>query len=68
MCVSGDSEGFVRLFRYPVTASTAEFVERRATTGAVASARFLFDDIYVVAAVGGGGKNSQPALVRWKIK
>ena len=73
--VSGDADGFARLFRYPASSSTAEFVERRAAGGGVAAVRFLFDDIYVVAAVGGGGGEGrdgrgvgQPAIVRWKIK
>jgi microtubule-associated protein-like 1/2 len=60
--VVGDDDGYVRLFRYPCTSRSAAFDADKMSSGAVRIVRFLYDDIFVVAAAAGS------TLVRWKLK
>jgi microtubule-associated protein-like 1/2 len=64
LLLAGDSDGFVRLFRYPCTSNRADFFEVKPCSGPAIAVRFLIDDIYAVTV--GGTKDA--ALMRWKIK
>ncbi|KAH1003387.1 hypothetical protein HUJ05_011311 [Dendroctonus ponderosae] len=44
LLVSGDTDGYLRLFRYPCLSSKAEYNEEKVYSGTVACARFLFND------------------------
>lgn len=62
MLVSGDAEGYLRLFRYPCTNTKAEYVEEKVYSSLVACARFLYNDQNVVT-VGG----TDAALMLWEL-
>ncbi|XP_063975526.1 echinoderm microtubule-associated protein-like CG42247 isoform X1 [Diachasmimorpha longicaudata] len=62
MLVSGDAEGYLRLFRYPCTSAKAEYLEEKVYSSLVASARFLYNDQNVVT-VGG----TDAALMLWEL-
>ncbi|KAL0108243.1 hypothetical protein PUN28_015057 [Cardiocondyla obscurior] len=62
MLVSGDAEGYLRLFRYPCTSAKAEYVEEKVYSSLVACARFLYNDQNVVT-VGG----TDAALMLWEL-
>lgn len=62
LLVSGDTDGYLRLFRYPCPSPKAEYHEEKVYSGAVACARFLFNDRNVVT-VGG----TDAALMLWQL-
>ncbi|XP_015605282.1 echinoderm microtubule-associated protein-like CG42247 isoform X2 [Cephus cinctus] len=62
MLVSGDAEGYLRLFRYPCTSTKAEYAEEKVYSSQVATARFLYNDQNVVT-VGG----TDAALMLWEL-
>ncbi|XP_018376328.1 PREDICTED: echinoderm microtubule-associated protein-like CG42247 isoform X2 [Trachymyrmex cornetzi] len=62
MLISGDAEGYLRLFRYPCTTAKAEYVEEKVYSSLVACARFLYNDQNVVT-VGG----TDAALMLWEL-
>ncbi|XP_043799012.1 echinoderm microtubule-associated protein-like CG42247 [Apis laboriosa] len=62
MLVSGDAEGYLRLFRYPCTSAKAEYIEEKVYSSLVACARFLYNDQNVVT-VGG----TDAALMLWEL-
>uniref|UniRef100_A0ABD2W5D4 Doublecortin domain-containing protein n=1 Tax=Trichogramma kaykai TaxID=54128 RepID=A0ABD2W5D4_9HYME len=62
MLVSGDAEGYLRLFRYPCTSAKSEYVEEKVYSSLVACARFLYNDQNVVT-VGG----TDAALMLWEL-
>ncbi|XP_067208304.1 echinoderm microtubule-associated protein-like CG42247 isoform X2 [Linepithema humile] len=62
MLVSGDAEGYLRLFRYPCTSAKAEYVEEKVYSSLVACARFLYNDQNIVT-VGG----TDAALMLWEL-
>ncbi|XP_066584127.1 echinoderm microtubule-associated protein-like CG42247 isoform X1 [Prorops nasuta] len=62
MLVSGDTEGYLRLFRYPCTSTKAEYVEEKVYSSLVACARFLYNDQNIVT-VGG----TDAALMLWEL-
>lgn len=63
LTVSGDTDGFVRLLRYPILSPKAEFYEEKVVSGPIYSIRFFYDESYVV---GVGGEEG--AVFKWKIK
>ncbi|XP_044008324.1 echinoderm microtubule-associated protein-like CG42247 isoform X1 [Aphidius gifuensis] len=62
MLVSGDAEGYLRLFRYPCTSAKAEYVEEKVYSSLLACARFLYNDQNIVT-VGG----TDAALMLWEL-
>ncbi|KAM7358916.1 doublecortin-domain-containing echinoderm-microtubule-associated protein [Cochliomyia hominivorax] len=62
MLVSGDADGYIRLFRYPCISPRAEFHEAKVYSGMVACARFLFGDQTIVT-VGG----TDASLMVWDL-
>lgn len=62
LLVSGDTDGYIRLFRYPCLSQKAEYNEEKVYSGTVACARFLFNDRNVVT-VGG----TDAALMLWQL-
>ncbi|ENN76153.1 hypothetical protein YQE_07324, partial [Dendroctonus ponderosae] len=62
LLVSGDTDGYLRLFRYPCLSSKAEYNEEKVYSGTVACARFLFNDRNVVT-VGG----NDASLMLWQL-
>ncbi|XP_033219907.1 echinoderm microtubule-associated protein-like CG42247 isoform X1 [Belonocnema kinseyi] len=62
MLVSGDAEGYIRLFKYPCTSPKGEYVEEKVYSSLVACARFLYNDQNVVT-VGG----TDAALMLWEL-
>lgn len=59
---SGDSDGHIRLFRYPCISPRSEYCETKAYSGAIACLRFLFGDHYLVS-VGG----TDASLMLWNL-
>ncbi|CAH1155979.1 unnamed protein product [Phaedon cochleariae] len=62
LLVSGDTDGYLRLFRYPCLNPKAEYNEEKVYSGTVACARFLFNDRNVVS-VGG----TDASLMLWQL-
>ncbi|KAI8435275.1 hypothetical protein MSG28_003614 [Choristoneura fumiferana] len=62
LLISGDSDGYLRLFRYPCASPKAEYNEMKVYSGSVYSARFLFNDRCLVTA---GGADA--ALMLWEL-
>ncbi|XP_052737703.1 echinoderm microtubule-associated protein-like CG42247 isoform X2 [Bicyclus anynana] len=62
LLISGDSDGYLRLFRYPCASPKAEYNEVKAYTGSIYSARFLFNDRCLVTSGG-----SDAALMLWEL-
>ncbi|XP_067642608.1 echinoderm microtubule-associated protein-like CG42247 isoform X1 [Eurosta solidaginis] len=62
MLVSGDADGYLRLFRYPCISPRAEFHEAKVYSGMLACARFLYGDQMVVT-VGG----TDASLMVWDL-
>ncbi|XP_045474568.1 echinoderm microtubule-associated protein-like CG42247 [Harmonia axyridis] len=62
LLISGDTDGYLRLFRYPCLSPKAEYNEEKLYSGTVACARFLFNDRNVVT-VGG----TDAALMLWEL-
>ncbi|XP_073970787.1 doublecortin-domain-containing echinoderm-microtubule-associated protein isoform X4 [Rhodnius prolixus] len=62
LLVTGDTEGYLRLFRYPCISPKAEYNEEKVYSLAIAAARFLFNDRNV-ATVGG----SDASLMLWEV-
>ncbi|KAJ8722911.1 hypothetical protein PYW07_004091 [Mythimna separata] len=62
LLVSGDLDGYVRLFRYPCASPKAEYNEMKVYSGAIYSARFLFNDRCMISA---GGTDA--ALMLWDL-
>ncbi|XP_070150005.1 echinoderm microtubule-associated protein-like CG42247 isoform X1 [Polyergus mexicanus] len=62
MLVSGDAEGYLRLFKYPCTNTKAEYIEEKVYSSLVACARFLYNDQNIVT-VGG----TDAALMLWEL-
>lgn len=62
MLVTGDADGYVRLFRYPVLSPKAEYNEEKVYSGQVACARFMLNDRYAVT-VGG----TDASLMLWEL-
>ncbi|XP_072750325.1 echinoderm microtubule-associated protein-like CG42247 isoform X2 [Anoplolepis gracilipes] len=62
MLVSGDAEGYLRLFKYPCTNAKAEYIEEKVYSSLVACARFLYNDQNIVT-VGG----TDAALMLWEL-
>ena len=63
MVASGDTEGFVRIARYPVTSPKAEFCMEKVVSGPVNSLRFLYDESYLLGVGGVEG-----AIYKWRLK
>ncbi|XP_047988592.1 echinoderm microtubule-associated protein-like CG42247 isoform X2 [Leguminivora glycinivorella] len=62
LLISGDSDGYLRLFRYPCASPKAEYNEMKVYSGSVYCARFLFNDRCLVTAGG-----SDAALMLWEL-
>ncbi|XP_014242237.2 echinoderm microtubule-associated protein-like CG42247 isoform X2 [Cimex lectularius] len=62
LLVAGDTEGYLRLFRYPCISTKAEYNEEKVYSLAIATARFLFNDRNV-ATVGG----TDASLMLWEV-
>ncbi|XP_044731561.1 echinoderm microtubule-associated protein-like CG42247 isoform X2 [Chrysoperla carnea] len=62
LLIAGDSDGYIRLFRYPCISPKAEYNEEKVYSGAVACARFLFNDRNIVT-VGG----TDASLMLWEL-
>nr|XP_023030237.1 echinoderm microtubule-associated protein-like CG42247 [Leptinotarsa decemlineata] len=62
LLISGDTDGYLRLFRYPCLNPKAEYNEEKVYSGTVACARFLFNDRNVVT-VGG----TDASLMLWQL-
>ncbi|BES89722.1 HELP motif [Nesidiocoris tenuis] len=62
LLVAGDTEGYLRLFRYPCISPKAEYNEEKVYSLAIASARFLHNDRKVVT-VGG----TDASLMLWEV-
>ncbi|XP_056634123.1 echinoderm microtubule-associated protein-like CG42247 isoform X1 [Diorhabda sublineata] len=62
LLITGDTDGYLRLFRYPCLSSKAEYNEEKVYSGTVACARFLFNDRNVVT-VGG----TDASLMLWQL-
>ncbi|KAK9890613.1 hypothetical protein WA026_011976 [Henosepilachna vigintioctopunctata] len=62
LLISGDTDGYLRLFRYPCLSTKAEYNEEKLYSGTVACGRFLFNDRNVVT-VGG----TDAALMLWEL-
>ncbi|CAH1185204.1 unnamed protein product [Phyllotreta striolata] len=62
LLISGDTDGYLRLFRYPCISPKAEYNEEKVYSGTVACARFLFNDRNVVT-VGG----TDASLMLWQL-
>jgi echinoderm microtubule-associated protein-like 1/2 len=60
--ISGDSDGYLRLFRYPAITARAEYTEAKVYTGAIACARFLYGNRSIVT-VGG----TDASLMVWEL-
>ena len=61
--VTGDREGFLRLFGYPATSPKSKYHEEKDVSGPISCARFFYDGSHVIA-VGG----FEAALFKYKIK
>ncbi|GBP26157.1 Echinoderm microtubule-associated protein-like CG42247 [Eumeta japonica] len=62
LLISGDTDGYLRLFRYPCASSKAEYNEIKVYSGNVWCARFLFNDRCLVTT---GGNDA--ALMLWEL-
>lgn len=62
LLIAGDSDGYIRLFRYPCISPKAEYNEEKVYSGTVACARFLFNDRNIVT-VGG----TDASLMLWEL-
>ncbi|RVE54773.1 hypothetical protein evm_000540 [Chilo suppressalis] len=62
LLVSGDTDGYLRLFRYPCASPKAEYNETKVYSGFVYCARFLFNDRCMVSTGGG-----EAALMLWEL-
>ncbi|XP_060529282.1 echinoderm microtubule-associated protein-like CG42247 isoform X2 [Cylas formicarius] len=62
LLITGDTDGYLRLFRYPCLSPKAEYNEEKVYSGTVACARFLFNDRNIVT-VGG----TDAALMLWQL-
>ncbi|XP_065155332.1 echinoderm microtubule-associated protein-like CG42247 isoform X3 [Atheta coriaria] len=62
LLVSGDTDGYLRLFRYPCISTKAEYNEEKSYSGQVACARFLYNDRNIVT-VGG----TDAGLMLWEL-
>ncbi|XP_045445645.1 echinoderm microtubule-associated protein-like CG42247 [Melitaea cinxia] len=62
LLISGDSDGHLRLFRYPCASPKAEYNEVKVYSGSVYAARFLFNDRCLVTSGG-----SDAALMLWEL-
>ncbi|GJQ75573.1 hypothetical protein Trydic_g17654 [Trypoxylus dichotomus] len=62
LLICGDTDGYLRLFRFPVLSTKAEYNEEKLYSGTVACARFLFNDRNVVT-VGG----TDAGLMLWEL-
>uniref|UniRef100_A0A2H8TVI9 Echinoderm microtubule-associated protein-like CG42247 n=1 Tax=Melanaphis sacchari TaxID=742174 RepID=A0A2H8TVI9_9HEMI len=60
--ITGDTDGYLRLFRYPCIFTKSEYNEEKVYSGQVSSARFLYNDRNVVT-VGG----TDAALMLWDV-
>lgn len=62
LLVSGDMDGYIRLFRYPAISPKAEYNEEKVYSGTVACSRFLYNDRNIVT-VGG----TDATLMLWEL-
>ncbi|XP_076265445.1 doublecortin-domain-containing echinoderm-microtubule-associated protein isoform X2 [Rhynchophorus ferrugineus] len=62
LLITGDTDGYLRLFRYPCLNPKGEYNEEKVYSGTVACARFLFNDRNIVT-VGG----TDAALMLWQL-
>ena len=62
LLASGDSHGYIRLFRYPCPSSAAKFVEVKGSSSAITDISFIAGDQYLLTVCG-----SNVSLMRWKI-
>ncbi|CAH0386777.1 unnamed protein product [Bemisia tabaci] len=62
LLATGDTDGYLRLFRYPCLSPKAEYNEEKVYSGSVTSARFLYNDRNV-ATVGG----TDASLMLWEV-
>ncbi|XP_072377492.1 echinoderm microtubule-associated protein-like CG42247 isoform X2 [Diabrotica undecimpunctata] len=62
LLITGDTDGYLRLFRYPCVSPKGEYNEEKVYSGTVACARFLFNDRNVVT-VGG----TDASLMLWQL-
>lgn len=59
---SGDSDGHIRLFRYPCISPRSEYFETKVYSGVITCLRFLYGDHYIVS-VGG----TDASLMIWNV-
>ncbi|KAK9717160.1 HELP motif [Popillia japonica] len=62
LLICGDTDGYLRLFRFPVLSTKAEYNEEKLYSGTVACARFLYNDRNIVT-VGG----TDAGLMLWEL-
>lgn len=62
MLASGDSEGHIRLFRYPCISPRSEYYETKVYSGVIGCVRFLYGDNTLVS-VGG----TDASLMIWEV-
>jgi microtubule-associated protein-like 1/2 len=62
LLVSGDNDGYLRLFKYPCITPRAEFTEAKVYSGSIASVRFLYGNT-TIATVGG----TDATLMIWEL-
>lgn len=62
MLASGDSEGHIRLFRYPCISPRSEYYETKVYSGVIGCIRFLYGDNTLVS-VGG----TDASLMIWEV-
>ncbi|CAL4086301.1 unnamed protein product, partial [Meganyctiphanes norvegica] len=60
--VAGDTDGYIRLYRYPVLSSQASYHKYKCYTSYVSSVRFSYTDNYVYS-IG----DTDAALMRWRL-
>ncbi|KAL1502858.1 hypothetical protein ABEB36_007938 [Hypothenemus hampei] len=62
LLITGDTDGYLRLFRYPCLSAKAEYNEEKVYSGTISCARFLFNDRNLVT-VGG----TDASLMLWQL-
>ena len=63
LIASGDTEGYLRLSRFPVVSPKAEFHEEKVVSGSLAGVSFFYDDSYLIG-VGG----TEGVILKWRVK
>ena len=63
LVASGDTEGFVRISRFPTISPKAEFFMEKVVSGPVGALKFIYDESYLIG-VGG----TEGAIFKWRLK